>query len=93
MVRRTAVFARPEESKRQIKAHPQQRRVTRQNGAEAGNGGFPVAPAKGDRAVKKVQLVDICLARIDSLKQDLGVIQRAGRQRCAASFKQGLRGD
>ena len=46
VVRRTAVFARPEEGERQIEAHPQQRRVTRQNGAEAGNGGFPIAPAK-----------------------------------------------
>ena len=92
MIGRLLVLAGLEVGEGEVEPHPQQRRVAGQHGAEAGDGGLPVAPPERDRPAQEVEVVDVSLALLDAFEEELGVVQLALRERRSGGLDQGLSG-
>ena len=92
MIGRLLVLAGLEVGEGEVEPDPQQRRVAGKHGAEACDGGLPVAPPERDRPAQKVEIVDVPLARLDASEKELGVVQLAPRERRSGGLDQGLSG-
>ena len=86
------VLARLEVGERQVEAHPRQVGIAGQHGAEADDGGLPIAPLQGDGTAQKIHIVDVAFPRPEAVEQEGGVIRLPLRQRRAGGFDQRLCG-
>ena len=86
VVGRPAVLAGLEIGEREVEAHPRQVGIAGQHGAEAGDGGLPVAPPERDGAMQEVEVVDVSLAGLDTLEQEFRIVQFALHQRRPGGF-------
>ena len=93
MIGRVPILACLEIGESEVEPHPRQIGVAGEHGAEAGDGGLPVAPLGRDGAVQEVEIVDIPFARLDALEQKLRILQVALCQGLSGRSRSGSRAE
>ncbi len=67
--------------------------MSNENRVEARDGGWPVFALHGDQALQEVQLVEVALVRLDSFKQEFGIVEFAGVEGLTGRFEEGFVGN